>query len=118
MSKKRHCEPTREISVRRTGGYLNKDINNISKHIGITKNRLLVKAIPAIVASYPEYMRTDSPPCQPCERVEVRGLGKQTIKELENIANYIGVDVGNLIKIEEAKLSISYEPHMRLDMTG
>ena len=65
----------------------------------MTTSRLLRDAIKMLVNSYPEDIREGKrKPCEPGASMLVRGVGKKTKEELGNIAQYLGVDVGDLVK--------------------
>lgn len=103
----------REIRIRRVGKPVATDLKNISGHIGITENEFLKPKVTDIVNSFPQYMREDKPVEKSLNEVRLRGIGKKTKEQLQNIANYIGVDLGDLLKVKLAEVSYTFPDHIR-----
>lgn len=89
------------------------DINNISKNHEIRRNDFLKPKIKNILDKFSEEIKSGSKIKKDKKEITLSGLSDKTINELQNIANYIGVDIQILIKMELFIISQSFPEKMK-----
>lgn len=113
-----NCDPQREIRIRRFGKDAHEEIANISAHVGIAQNKFIRPLLSEIADSFPQHMK-EAKACEPCKgEMRLRGVSKKVRKELQAVADFIGVDLGDLLKVELARKSIQYPAGMKTKMAG
>lgn len=90
-------------------------LTNISKNNGITRGELLKYKIKALIEQFPEEIRQGKFERQKLSEITVTSLSENSIKELENIADFIGVNVSSLIKVELYTVIEETPKHLKRD---
>jgi len=103
----------RELKVSAVSGQLHDDFKNIAAHKGITLSAVLAPKVRDIVGRFAHLIEP-----KPCEKsyFRIRGIGEKTKKELKAIADNMGIDVSDLLKMELQKDSETYPAHMKTPM--
>lgn len=103
--RKRKCEPC-DLAITRVREGMRQDIDNIGARKGITISAWLRKELRDVADSFPSDMKVSvacDPPAASRFDIRIQHMRPETMRELQNIADNIGVDVSSLVKIELAK---------------
>lgn len=80
--------------------HITKDIQNISKNNEISRGSFLKPKIKLLIDRFPDEIKTGIKKEKNNQAITVPSLSDKTLHELQNIADFIGVDVSSLIKME------------------
>lgn len=98
-----HCRAVPEIRIRRVGSALSDQITHQAKQCaGINASDFIKPFLYHILDDFPDYMkeyRGDEKRWGLNEN-RIRGISLKARRELENIANYLGLDMPALLKVK------------------
>lgn len=96
-----NCEPCRELFIRRVGVHIKKDIKYQAACAGVPANKFIKPFLQDIVNAFPDYMKEKTENVENSKRqnIVLRGTSRKFKEQLQNIADYIGVDRGDLAKV-------------------
>lgn len=77
-----------------------KDIQNIATNNEISRGIYLKPKIKSLIERFPEDIKNGKIKKECKEEITIPSLSDKTLKELQNIADFIGVDVSSLLKLE------------------
>lgn len=98
MAKKNTCDPSRELWITNIKKEMRDDLDGCSDYRGISITEFLAPLITDIVNSYPDHLKEDKK-CEKAGYIRVRGISAKTKRQLHNIAEHIGVDKADIIKL-------------------
>lgn len=106
---------SRKFTIKRVGKNTRKDIKCIAARKGITITRFLLPQITEIVSKHKKIIG-ESIQCEPSGEICIRGIGKQTKKDLKEIADFYHIDMGDLLKLEFAQMTLATPEHLKTEM--
>lgn len=92
-----------------------KDIQNIATNNEISRGIYLKPKIKSLIERFPEDIKSGKTKKECAEQITVPSLSDKTLKELQNIADFIGVDVSSLLKLEFYFIIQQTPAHMKRD---
>lgn len=80
--------------------HITQDIQNISKNNEISRGVFLKPKIKMLIDRFPDEIKKGIEKEKNNQAITIPSLSDKTLQELQNIADFIGVDVSSLVKIE------------------
>jgi hypothetical protein len=112
----KNCEPCRQIKITTFNDPLADEIKNIAAHKGITKTAYIKPLIKTLLGYYPDYMKAKQPERKKRDEspyMILRGTAENAKEQLNNVANFMGVDLSDLIKVKVAEHNMAIPAHMK-----
>jgi hypothetical protein len=116
MAKKQYCDPSRELRIRSVNGDLLKKIKNIAAHQGVPVTQFLAPIINRVADAYPDHMKKPERLCEPCSELTITGINSRAKESLQNVAEYYGIHLSDLIKVILEGIKDEFPQHMQQEM--
>lgn len=96
-------EGTCTFQVQRMGPSVHQHVKSQASRKGCAMVQYVRPFIKTIIDSYPAYM-SEAPAPKKKTNFTIQGMSRESRRKIENISTHLGVDVGDLIKVEVARI--------------